>query len=452
MAEPQAAYDVLVLIAYLVFIGAALSLLYGLSEWLSRDRVLKILEDKDVLVVLGSEAYYGKLHVPPRSGGGFEIFFPSNRVENPKSLLTYLKENYKRTGDKKFLERAERLLKEFKKSGLVDENLTLDSLDVNPWSPPSLVSRKVYPDELKNLFAIMRFKDFMSEEELRKLREEFAKVYNPPFHWRLKRKVWNVLSYVRDRVSSSLSALGALPQALPVAKVAPAAISAQVQKDVTEIEKKLKEMQAQAIATMAEYDALLENSLGHLLTVKVVDIEGEEKTYQGVLREYSKNYVLLYGVNYRIQMRTRFKGQKECEGYPRPVIKLYGMLWEDEKHLAIASIEKTDAGSRVALRNVSSSPLRVEKVKVKVPKEGGVEEKEIGLMKVIFPGEEVSIEVPGPPESLELEIEYEVTKEVDIAWPRSKVRIVGLGDYPTTLLDKILSASHVFKRRAIKAR
>ena len=443
MAEAQAPYDVIMLFVYLLLFGALLSLLYGLSEWLSRDRVLKIFEDKDVLVVLGNEAYYGRLHVPPRSGGGFEVFFPSDRVENPLSLIAFLKENYRETGNKKFLESAERLLEEFKSKGLVDPNIKLEDVSVDPWSPPSLVSRKVYPDEVKNLNAIIRFKEFMDEEELRKLQIEFTKVYNPPLHWRLKRKLWNALAYVRDRLVTSFSPTALMPQTmrLAVPAAAPLAITAQVQKDVAELEKRIREMEIKALATLTEYDALLENALGRLLTVRVVDVEGEEKTYCGVLREYSKNYILLYDVDYKIQMYTRFKGKEECPGYPRTHLKLYGLLWRGEKHLEIADITPTDSWSRVVLRNAGRSPLKVEKVRFKAPKEGGVEEKALTLSRVLQPGESVELSIPLPPKDLELDVEYEVRKEADIIWPRPKVKVVGLGEYPASLLSKILSTA-----------
>lgn len=443
MAEAQAPYDVIMLFVYLLLFGALLSLLYGLSEWLSRDRVLKIFEDKDVLVVLGSEAYYGRLHVPPRSGGGFEVFFPSDRVENPLSLIAFLKENYRETGNKKFLENAERLLEEFKSKGLVDPSIRLEDISVDPWSPPSLVSRKVYPDEVKNLNAIIRFKEFMDKRELKRLESEFTKVYNPPLHWRLKRKLWNALAYVRDRLVTSLSPTTLMPQTmrLAVPVTAPLAITTQVQKDVTELEKRIKEMEMKALATLTEYDALLENALGRLLTVRVVDVEGEEKTYCGVLREYSKNYILLYDVDYKIQMYTRFKGKEECPGYPRTHLKFYGLFWRDEKHLEVANISPTDSGSRVVLRNASCSPLKVEKVRFKVPKEGGVEEKVLTVSRVLQPGETVELSVPLAPEDIELDVEYEIHKEVDIIWPRSKVKVVGLGEYPASLLSEILSSA-----------
>ncbi|HDD34067.1 MAG TPA: hypothetical protein ENG30_02835 [Thermofilaceae archaeon] len=54
---------------------------------------------------------------------------------------------------------------------------------------------------------------------------------------------------------------------------------------------------------------------------------------------------------------------------------------------------------------------------------------------MLQPGEAVEISVPF---YSELTVEYEVSKEADIMWPRSKVRVVGLGDYPPHLLSEVL--------------
>jgi len=437
--ESWISLEPLLLFLYLVGIALVVSLLYGLVEWVSRDRVLKLLEDREVVVVIGSsEAYYGRLKVPARGGGGFEVFFPSSRIENPVSLLAFLKENYEATGNKKFLEIAEEMIREFKAKGMVSEDLTLDDVKVDPWAEPSLVSRKVYSGELKDLYAIMRFHEFIDEEERRRAWEELVKIYDPPFYWRAKRRLWNALAYVKDRVASAFTSIGLAQRALPMAalpSVPVAALSTYVQKDVTEIEKRLREAQMRFLAVMSEYDALLENALGHLLTVEVVDVEGEKKRYQGVLREYSKNYILLYDVDYKVQMYTVFNGRKETEGYPKTHLRFYGLLWRKESHLSVERLEEVDGGCRATFKNVWRGPVKLEKLKFKV----GGEEKEKAVNRVLFPGEEVTVEVPLPLQDFEVRVEYEVTKEADIAWPRSRVKVIGLGDYPRNILRRILT-------------
>lgn len=61
---------------YLAVVGVILSIIYGIAELFSRDRVIKIFDGKYAFVFIGSEGFYGKIRVPPRGGGGFEVVFP----------------------------------------------------------------------------------------------------------------------------------------------------------------------------------------------------------------------------------------------------------------------------------------------------------------------------------------------------------------------------------------
>ena len=395
-------------LGYILAIGAALSLLYGISEWFSRDRVLKLFEGKRAFVILGSEAYYGRIVVPSRSGGGFEIYFPPENIENPLSLIAFLVENYREAGERKFLEEAERLLRDFKAKGLVPGEIELDNIRANPWSSPSLVSRKVYSNELGNLHAIIMFRDFLEENERRKRWRELRAIYHPSMSRVIARKVYNALAFVKDKLASTLTRTTS-------------AIAAPL---VPEIREGIVALEKKAISGVgATYDPLLENSIGRLVTVELVDIDGERKRYQGILREYSNNYILVYDVDYRIQVVTKFKNGREEKGYPKPTLAFHGFSFELSRHLELEKLGERGA----LLRNVSEAPLKVEVIK------HGDGELKIG--KVLQPGEAVEISVPF---YSELTVEYEVSKEADIMWPRSKVRVVGLGDYPPHLLSEVL--------------
>ncbi|MCD6244080.1 MAG: hypothetical protein J7J65_02445, partial [Candidatus Korarchaeota archaeon] len=95
---------------YLLILGIVLSLVFSLVELFSIDRVLKLVRGRKAFVFLGKEAYYGKLYIPPRSKGGFEVFYVDENIENPESLIAFLIENYQETGNEKFLEKAKILL------------------------------------------------------------------------------------------------------------------------------------------------------------------------------------------------------------------------------------------------------------------------------------------------------------------------------------------------------
>ncbi len=416
MSETDTIMSYLTLLAYLMGLTLVLSIIYSIAEWFSKDRVIKIFEGKKVLVLIGGEVYCGKLYIPPRSGGGFEVFFESDRIENPLSLLAFLIENFEETGDEKFREEAEKLLIELKRKGVLSQDVSLDDIELNPWSPPSLVSRKVYQSELKDLYAIIRFRDMLSEDERKKIWKELRILYHPPFLSRLKRKIYNALAYIKDKLTTVVS-----PASLPMVSTVP------------EVKKAIEDLQKKAVAGLgALYDPLLENSIGRLITIKVKDIDNEEKVYQGILREYSNNYIAVYDVDYRLQVKAKYKGKTLLKGYPIPIHKIHGIVFKYSEKLSIDSITKAEGKTNIILKNNGEKIIQVEKVKI--------EDKEFSAKKVLKPGETLTVVVEGEYDNPNIEVEYEISREADIIWPKSKVKVIGLGDYPPTMLEMILSA------------
>jgi len=404
-------------ILYLTGLGIVLSLIYGIVEWFSVDRVLKIFENELAFVFIGKEAYYGRIKIPPRSGGGFEVFFPPERMENPKTLLAFLLENYKETGDKKFLKKAEDILAELKERGILEENFTLDDVRIDPWARPSLVSRKIYSGELKDLYGILIFKFALSKSELEKRWRELKKVYSPSFVHIIARRIYNGLAYVKDKISASLTQTTGtfLSFATP------------------EIQKSIQEMESKLVSQVgAIYDPLLENSIGRLVTLEMKDVDGEVKLYQGVLREYSNNYIAVYDVDYRIQMVAKYKGDKILSGYPKCILTIYGWRIDVDQHLFIENLSCDANNVSFVLRNGSDEPVKVETVKIL--------DKEIKIGKVLFPNDGVEVKagfdrlVSTP----DITVDYEISREADMIIPRSKVKIIGSGDYPLTLMRDIL--------------
>ncbi|RLE94400.1 MAG: hypothetical protein DRN04_03830 [Thermoprotei archaeon] len=404
------------LILYLLAIGLVLSIIYAIADVLTRDRVLKVVVGKRAFVFLGNEAYYGKIVTPPRSGGGFEIYFPSEKIENPVSLLAFLVENYRETKDKKFLEEAEELLKEFKKMKLIPENFTLDQVKWNPWAPPSLISKKIFPSDIKNLNAIIIFKDLLSEEELKEKWKELRSIYHPPLIKRLGRRIYNSLIFVKDKLTATLA--GGISM---VAYFSP------------EIKRSLEDITKSTIGSVS-YNPLLENSIGHLLTIEVTDIDGEKKLYQGILREYSGNYIAVYDVDYRVQVEAVYKGNRIQPGYPRASIKIEGWKFDFKQHIRVKVEPKGKVDDKVkvsvTLKNIHDNFIKVEKLTV--------DGNEVKVDKVLEPGQEVSVEAQAASEEPSIKIDYEICLEADIVWPISKVKIIGLGDYPPSLLKDVL--------------
>jgi len=407
---------------YLTAIGVVLSIIYGIVEWFSKDRVLKIFEGRWVFVLLGKEAYYGKMKIPPRSGGGFEILFPPEGIENPETLLAFLVENYRETGDKRFLEKAEKVLGEFKKNGLLPENYSLDNVALNPWLPPSLVSRKIYAGELGNLYGIFSFRYTLSRKELEKRWKEVRRLYSLSLLKRIKRKIYNGLAYVKDKIGSAISGTTTplLTQLTP-----------ELRKSVTDIQTKM-------ISTIGStYDSLLEDSIGRLITIQIVDVDGETKFYQGILREYSGKYILLYDVDYRLQMKMAFKGARPLNGYPQSILSIYGYKYAEAAHLGVQGLSWDGGNAAFKLVNLTDEYLKLEKVRV--------DGNELTLIKILPPKGEVEVKSPAASGEPTIEVDYEICREADIIWPRAKVKVIGLGDYPPDILGEVLSSTRVFK-------
>ncbi|MCD6369058.1 MAG: hypothetical protein J7L38_04590 [Thermoproteales archaeon] len=414
---PQDILGLLYTLIYLSLIGIALSLIYGISEWFSKDRVLKIFEGKFVFVYLGKEVYYGRMKIHPRSGGGFEVIFPPEGVENPVALLAFLMENYRETGDKKFLEKAEKVLEEFKKRKILPQDYSLKDVSLNPWQPPSLVSRKIYANEIGNLYGIMFFKYVLSEEEITERWKELHRVYSPSPIRRLKRKMYNSLSYVKDKIGATLSKT----TGTVLAPLTP------------EVRKGIEEIQAKLVGSVgASYDSFLEDSIGRLVTVQVTDPSGGTRFYQGILREYSNNYILVYDVDYKLQMKMLFRGVKEVEGYPQSLFSLYGYKIKEKPHLKVSQLTLREGKAVLKLVNTSNEYLRLKNVIV--------DGNEVKIFKTLSPKAEIRLEAPASSNEPTIEVNYEICREADIIWPRSKVKVIGLGDYPPDILGEILKS------------
>lgn len=394
------------LIVYLVGLGFIISFIYSIVEWFSKDRVLKQIIGKKCVVFLGKDAYYGRIVLPPRSMGGFEIMLDGKQIENPEALIAFLKENYEETGDIRFLKKAERLLEEFKRKNILPKNLTLEDIEINPWNPPSLVSKKIYPSQLGELHAIMIFKHMLSESELKKKWTELKVLYTAGFIYKFKRKVYSALAYIKDKLTAATTSV-----LVPIAGTA-----------MPELKKTVEEAGKKALAGVGKlYDPLLENGIGRLVTVKVQDVEGETKYYQGVLKEYSDNYIYVLDVDYRLQMDTKFTSEGEAPEYPKTRVKLHNFRIEG-KHLRAEWKE-----NQLIITNIYNMLVKIEKAKNK--------ETEIQIGKVLKPKESIRIEIPKG----EVNVEYEISLEADIVWPRKRAEIIGLGDYPENLIKEVIA-------------
>lgn len=398
--------DTIMPFLYLTLIAVFISIIYAIIDMFSIDRVLKLVRETKAFVFIGDEVHYGKLNIPPRSGGGFEVLYTEEGIENPQTMIAFLIENYRETGNKKFLEKAIYLADYFKKKGVLPEDFDVGKVRVSAWNPPSMVSRKIYSSEVDKIWMIISFVDFLSEKERRARWRRLSSIYSPPIAKKVYRKVQNSLGYVKDKITASLTA-----QSTALLKVAP-----------TDVQQTLKEAQTKIASSFiaTAYDALLENSIGRLVTVRFKDIDGEEKLYQGVLGEYSDKYVYVLDVDYGLQLEARIRGDK-IVGIS-PTVRFHGFKLKIPETLRVER-----RGGLFTIINVSPRPLRIEKIVS--------QDKEVNIYRVLWPQEKIELKDEFQDEAT---LQLEISLESDIVWPRSKATIVGLGDYPPSLLKRVL--------------
>ncbi|RLE59693.1 MAG: hypothetical protein DRJ35_05175 [Thermoprotei archaeon] len=391
---------------YLTIIAVVLSVIYAIIDMFSIDRVLKLVRETKAFVFIENEVHFGKLHIPPRSGGGFEVVYTEEGIENPQTMIAFLIENYHETRNKKFWEKAVYLTDYFKKKGILPKDFDINKVKISAWNPPSLVSRKIYSSEVGKIWMIISFIDLLSEKEKKARWKRLSSIYSPSILKKLYRKVQNSLGYVKDKITASLTA-----QSATLLKVAP-----------TDLQKTLQDAQTKIATSFitTTYDALLENSIGRLVTVKFKDIDGEEKFYQGVLGEYSDKYIYILDVDYRLQLEAKIKGDQIINIYP--TVKFYGFRPKIPETL---KIERKDG--KFTIINISSKPVRIEKLI-----SSG---KEINIFKVLWPQEKIQLTDEFQEEAT---LQFEISLESDVVWPRSKATIIGLGDYPPSLLKRVL--------------
>ena len=385
--------DLLYTLVYLTVIGIIISIIYGIVELFSHDRVLKTFEGKDVLILMKNTMYYGKLIVPPRSNGGFEVIFPLDRIENPRVLLGFLLEDYKRTKDKKFL----KLIND------VSNKLGIDysKIKINPWLEPSLVSRKIYPNDVGNLYAIIRFSYMLSNKAFKKREEELRRIYRPSVLYLLKRRTYNSLTFVKDKINSAIGKN--LSYYLNV---------------TPEISTSLEQAKNKLISRIGlSYDSLLENSIGHVVTIEVSGIDGKEELTQGILKDYTSNYVVLYDIDYKFKLITVFENFKKVNGYPKPFLEVRG--WEFKFKGCLRLSVKN---GKAEIINECNEPIKIDSIKVN-------QSEERAISRVLFYKDKISVQL-----GKSISIVYEISRKADIVYPRSKVKVIGLGDYPSRIL------------------
>ncbi len=403
----------------LILTAFVVALLVQIINAFTKDRVIKLFDSNWVVLLFSSsegqeETFFGRLRTPAR-GKGFEIFFPPEGIRNPERLISFLVNMHKETGDIKYRESAEKIFNNLKEKGKFENYRNVDEVKENPFLNPSQASRKIWENELKNVYSLIRFKDSLDEKEILERKEELNRIYHPSWLRKTKRKIYNALSFVKNKFSQALSsALTPLSPYLP-----------------TDLKKTIEKYEKEAVSKIgSDYEPLLENSIGNLVIVSVKNPKGGTELYQGILREYSKDYLAIYDIYYKVSGGTSLLIEKQEEIIHQSKTQFLNTKLRRNRNNIILEVRKD--GLNLKIKNVSNEAIRLNKVEIEGTKEVPLQEK------VLQPGEEIQVSFDSPMENKKFSISYEMVKKADVIWPRDKATVIGLGEPVANLIDKLL--------------
>ncbi len=413
---------IIVLIIVAVILGLIL-------DRVSQDRVIKLFKENWVVLFYEdvdknglNEAYLGNIHVPPRSEGGFEIEYAIKAIENPLKLIAFLKRVYVETGNNKYLDKANEIYEHLKKEGEI--KIDFEDIKYDPFTEPSQASKKVYKNNIDEIYSIVRFEEYMDGKELERKKRELEKIFHPGTWYKTKRSIINFLALVKDKLKDAFGVFTST-----IGKISPVSPS---------ISKEMEKYGKEAIGKIGSYEALLETSIGKLVKVMVNDIDKQIRFYNGVLREYSPNYIAIYNVDFPIDEEAVFKGSHLMDNFPRERLDFHGWRLNEPQHIKVINYYRDFDKLSFDLQNIYNDHIYVEKIKIA--------DQEITLDDCNFtPNEIEHAEVTGEfNNDPEIHVIYKIIKKADVIWPVSKAKVVGSGEPTESLIESIL---RIMKKR-----
>ncbi len=157
---------------------------------------------------------------------------------------------------------------------------------------PEKVSYLLRKDEYKDIHALIRYHDFLTDREKEAREAEVDSVYHPSIGMRLKRRLRNIVNEMKRVASEAFSIVfGKIKDSFNVGS----------RQYSTEVEKAGQEMVS--YATEATYDALIDKLIG----TRVVAWVHSKQEYVGVLKDYTSKFIELLDVNYSNDWRITMK-------------------------------------------------------------------------------------------------------------------------------------------------
>jgi len=146
----------------------------------------------------------------------------------------------------------------------------------------------LYKSEYPNIRFFIRYHSELSEKGKKKREEDIQKIYQPGTIQKLKRQIMNSLKLVRDSLMDILNLFVSMAK-----KRTPmgAALSSQ--------DKAVTQMKKGVIGTVATaYEPLLETHIGQKVILEIT-WDDEIKTIQGILKEYTSDFLEILDVDYQ---------------------------------------------------------------------------------------------------------------------------------------------------------
>lgn len=148
-------------------------------------------------------------------------------------------------------------------------------------------SYMLYKYEYGNISALIRFHDYLSEENLKRRNAELMKTYHPSWPRRTRRKIANIFKTIRDSIMEVSNVL--LSQAKK-ATGAGAMLSTQ--------DKYVSQMKNEMIGSVdTAYEPLLEKYIGHHVVAEFLHTD-QPVELAGVLKDYTAEFIEMLDVEY----------------------------------------------------------------------------------------------------------------------------------------------------------
>lgn len=245
----------------------------------------------------------------------------------------------------------------------------------------------LYKAEYGRIFSLRRYHGDLTEEMKKARQRILQETYHPHFFRRLKRRIRNLISSIKDTL---LEAFNMAFGQLKASSGQPGMLKTQ--------DKYLRQIGTEAISTAApSYDALLERQIGSKVVVEVTAPDKSKRFFTGVFKEYTAGFLEVMDVETKEDFSIDYSlGGEQSEG-----------------GLTLSFSEQ-----RLAVSNHNPFTVRIRELVQKIPQEDAEPKDASQEMDIeLKPGERAELELL--PQTTNLTIKALRERTSDIIFPRA---------------------------------